>query len=149
MESIKLVELKDKAGLNPRQRKAIIALMSCRTVKEASKEARVRLPTLYLWLKEENFRDELERMRSEIVSDTVATLKVHSLRAVTVLADLMNNSDSDAIRRGASTDILTHCQSFIQVRELEKRLQAIEQLFAESNQNDQGAKKHYVYQAKC
>lgn len=60
------------------------------------------------------FRRELERLRSEIVSDTVAQLKVYSLQAVCILADLMNSSASESIKRGCATDILENARSFIQ-----------------------------------
>lgn len=85
MERIEL----EKAELHPRQRKAILHLISARTVKEAAKSAKVRLGTLYQWMKNPQFRAELERLRSEIVSDTVATLKVGSLQAVTVLIGVL------------------------------------------------------------
>lgn len=147
MESIKLVELKDKADLNPRQRKAILALMTCRTIREAAQEARVRLPTLYLWLKQETFSKELERMREEIISDSVARLKVYSLQAVTVLAELMNHSESETVRRGCATDLLDNCRAFIGMKDLEKRLEAIENTLSQSSQDNKGTT-HYEYKAK-
>lgn len=123
-----------KVELNPRQKKAILHLLSARTVKQAAKEAKIRLPTLYKWMKEVAFKDELERLRSEIVSDTVAQLKVYSLQAVGVLADLMNTSESENIRRGCAGDILENARSFIQLRDMELRLEALERAVAESNQ---------------
>lgn len=128
MECIIPIEL--KAELNPRQRKAILHLLSARTVKEAAREAKIRLPTLYKWMKEPAFRQELERLRSEIVSDTVAQLKVHSLQAVSILADLMHSSENEQIKRGCATDILENTRSFIQLRDLEMRLSVLEEAIA-------------------
>ena len=125
------VELnKQPVELNARQKKAILHLLSARTVKQAAKESKVRLATLYKWMKCQVFKAELERLRSEIVSDTVARLKIHSLEAVGVLADLMNTSGSESIKRGCATDILENTRSFIQLRDLETRLIALEETIA-------------------
>jgi hypothetical protein len=131
--------------LNARQKKAILHLLSARTVKQAAKEAKVRLATLYKWMKCPVFRTELERLRSEIVSDTVAQLKVHSLQAVTVLADLMNSSESESIKRGCATDLLENTRSFIQLRDLETRLAMLEEAIANPVKENGGV---YVYQRR-
>ena len=127
MECIKLIENEEVIELNARQKKAIMFLLSAKTVKEAAKLAKVRLPTLYKWLKIPLFYNELERLRTEILSDTVATLKVLSLEAVSTLADLMRKSESENVKRGSATDILDNCRSFIQMRDLELRLSKIEE----------------------
>lgn len=138
-----IAPIKHEAELNPRQRKAILHLLSARTVKQAAKQAKIRLPTLYKWMKEPAFREELERLRSEIVSDTVAQLKVYSLQAVGVLADLMNSSENEQIKRGCATDILENTRSFIQLRDLENRLAAIEDAIANPTKDNGGV---HVYQ---
>lgn len=80
-----ITPIRNEIELNPRQRKALLYLLSARTVKQAAKESKVRLATLYKWMKIPEFRAELERLRSEIVADTCAQLKVHSLQVVEVL----------------------------------------------------------------
>lgn len=141
-----ITPIKLQVELNPRQRKAILHLISARTVKQAAKEGKIRLATLYRWMKCPVFRAELERLRSEIVSDTVAQLKVYSLQAVNVLAELMNNSDSDTIKRGCAGDILENTRSFIQMRDMELRLEVLENTIA--NANKEGGGSIHVYK-KC
>lgn len=136
---------KIQVELNARQKKAILHLLSARTVKQAAKEAGIRLATLYKWMKCSEFRAELERLRSEIVSDTVAQLKVYSLQAVGVLADLMNSSENEQIKRGCATDILENTRSFIQLRDLENRLMALEEAIANPDKENGGV---YVYQRR-
>jgi hypothetical protein len=140
-----ITPIKSEVELNPRQRKAILHLISARTVKQAAKEGKIRLATLYRWMKCPIFRAELERLRSEIVSDTVAQLKVYSLQAVGVLADLMNTSGSEQIKRGCAGDILENTRSFIQLRDMELRLAALES--AVTNSCKESGEVH-VYQ-KC
>lgn len=122
--------------MNARQRKAILHLISARTVKQAATEAKIRLATLYKWMKCPVFRAELERLRSEIVSDTVAQLKVYSLQAVNVLAELMNTSESEQVKRGCATDLLENTRSFIQLRDLENRLAALENAIGNPQEGD-------------
>lgn len=138
-----ITPIKHQIELNARQRKAILHLLSARTVKQASKEAKVRLATLYKWMKCPVFRAELERLRSEVVSDTVAQLKVHSLQAVGVLADLMSTSENEQIKRGCATDILENTRSFIQLRDLENRLAVLEEAISNPKKETGEA---YVYQ---
>lgn len=141
----RITPIKNQAELNARQKKAILHLLAAKTVKEAAREAKIRLAALYKWMKCPVFRTELERLRSEIVSDTVAQLKVYSLQAVGVLADLMNSSESKQIKRGCATDILENTRSFIQLRDLEVRLAAIEELVTNPTKDNGGV---HVYQ-KC
>ncbi|HEY4832141.1 MAG TPA: hypothetical protein VIH61_06230 [Waddliaceae bacterium] len=133
-----ITPIKHLVELNARQKKAILHLLSARTVKQASKEAKIRLGTLYKWMKCPVFRAELERLRSEIVSDTVAQLKVYSLQAVGVLANLMNTSETESIKRGCATDILENTRSFIQLRDLETRLAALEDAIANPTKESGG-----------
>lgn len=125
-----ITPIESQVELNARQKKAILHLLSARTVKQAAKEAGIRLATLYKWMKSPIFRAELKRLRSEIVSDTVAQLKVYSLQAVGILADLMNLSENEQIKRGCATDILENTRSFIQLRDLENRLAMLEEALA-------------------
>lgn len=140
-----ITPMKHQIELNSRQRRAILHLLSAKTVKQAAKEAKVRLATLYKWMKCPVFRAELERLRSEIVSDTVARLKVHSLQAVGVLADLMNFSENEQIKRGCATDILENTRSFIQLRDLETRLAILEEALNNPDKENGGV---YVYQRR-
>jgi transposase len=51
--------MKCDAKLNARQKKIMTYLLSCRTVKEASQKAGVRLATIFKWLKDPEFKAEL------------------------------------------------------------------------------------------
>jgi hypothetical protein len=138
-----ITPIKPPTELNARQKKAILHLLSAKNVKQAAKEANIRLATLYKWMKCPIFRTELERLRSEIVSDTVAQLKVYSLQAVGILADLMNSSENEQIKRGCATDILENTRSFIQLKDLETRLAVIENAIANPSKDSGGI---HVYQ---
>lgn len=112
--------------LNERQKKILTYLLTCKTVKEAASKAGVRLPTVFRWLKEPVFKSELERLRSEVISDVVSRLKVNCVQASEVLFALLG-SQNENIRLKASNDILTHTQTFMNSRDIEVRLEKLEQ----------------------
>lgn len=55
-----ITPIKHQVELNARQKKAILHLLSARTVKQAAKEAKIRLGTLYKWMKCPVFRAKLD-----------------------------------------------------------------------------------------
>lgn len=117
--------MKCDSELNTRQKKIMTHLLCCRTVKEASQKAGVRLATVFKWLKDPIFKTELDRLREEVISDVVDRLKVHCMKAADVLVNLME-SENEAIRRGSANDILNHTHTFVEMRELAMRLDAVE-----------------------
>lgn len=125
--------MKCDAELNPRQRKIMTYLLCCRTVKEASQKAGIRLATVFRWLKGPSFKAELDRLREEVISDVVDRLKVHCMQATDVLVDLME-SENEVIRRGSANDILNHTHTFVEMRELAMRLDAVEKTIKERSE---------------
>lgn len=109
--------MKCDVKLTARQKNIITHLLCCRTVKEASQKAGVRLATVFKWLKDPGFKAELDRLREEVISDVVDRLKVHCMKATDVLVDLME-SENETIRRGSANDILNHTHTFGEMREL-------------------------------
>lgn len=122
--------MKCGSELNFRQKKIMSYLLSCRTVKEASQKAGVRLATVFKWLKDPNFKAELDRLREKVISDVVDRLKVHCMKATDVLVDLME-SENETIRRGSANDILNHTHTFVEMRELAMCLDTLEKTMKE------------------
>jgi transposase len=104
---------------------AIVVLVSCSSYAEAAKELGVSVPTVYKWLGDPEFSAKLEATRNQIVSDSISKLKTHTTKAADTLALLLDD-DNPQIRRGVSNDILNHVLKFIELKELEARLKALE-----------------------
>ncbi|MGE4574522.1 hypothetical protein [Parachlamydia sp.] len=104
---------------------AIVVLASCSSYAEAARELGVSIPTIYKWLGDPEFEAKLESIRNQIVSESISKLKTHTTKAVDTLAMLLDD-DSPQIRRGASNDILNHVSRFIEIKEIEVRLKALE-----------------------
>lgn len=127
------VAINEEKEFTSKQKKLLLCMLTSRNVKEAAKACGMRVATAFKYLKDRRFKNELERLQNEIFQDTINCLKVHSKQAVVVLAELMNKSESDAIRRGAACDILTHTHSFVTTREIQQRLETLEVTIINNN----------------
>lgn len=83
--------------LSRKQREAIPHLIGARSLEEGREKAKVSKSTLYEWLKDQNFKAELDRTRERVISDALNRLKQGVATAVENLTELMN-ADSLTIR---------------------------------------------------
>ena len=67
--------------LTPRQL-AVIPHLLLFIIEDACRKAKVSKPTLYKWLKDEDFKTELSRQREEINKESLENLKAGGKRAV-------------------------------------------------------------------
>ena len=116
----------DKLSLSKRQTQALPIFASNLTIEEACERAGISRNTFYEWLKEPQFKLELERLRNEIVNEAVNHLKITSTKAARTLADLLERGDSPTVQRAAANDVLGHVMKFMELKELEDRLADIE-----------------------
>jgi transposase len=116
----------DKLSLSKRQAQALPIFASNLTIEEACERAGISRNTFYEWLKEPQFKSELERLRNEIVNEAVNHLKMTSTKAAKTLGDLLERDDSPTVQRAAANDVLGHVMKFMELKELEDRLADIE-----------------------
>ncbi len=121
----------DKLSLSKRQKQALPIFASKLTIEEACERAGISRNTFYEWLKEPQFKLELDRLRNEIVNEAVNHLKITSTKAARTLADLLERDDSPTVQRAAANDILGHVMKFMELKELEDRLADIERHIGE------------------
>ncbi len=119
-----------KETLTERQLRAIPFLLAAPSIEEGCKEARVGKATVYGWLKEEAFREELRRQREEVVRGALDTLKANVSKATETLVKLLD-SEKEGIQARAAEDIIEFAQRAIEHEELEKRVGALEELMRE------------------
>jgi hypothetical protein len=111
--------------LTARQRRVLPFMVACKSLRDASRASGIRLATIHKWSRNPTFRAELEQMKDAVVGDVVAKLKTNCMKATDVLVGLMD-SQSEQVKRGAANDIIEHTKSFMQMRELESRLEKLE-----------------------
>ena len=118
--------MNDSKALTARQTRVIPYLLGAPSLEEGCKRAGVSKVTVYDWLKQENFRQELKRQRDELIERALDSLKANVTRATETLVKLLD-SKSEPIRARAAEDIIEFAQKAIEHEELEKRIQALEE----------------------
>ena len=117
--------MKSDVSLTKRQLQVLPYLLACPTYEEAARQARVSVKQIYCWLKTSAFKTELDRKRKEIIEEAINKLKYNTTRAADTLVSLLSHSNP-MIQRGVANDLLNHVAKFIELHELEKRLQLLE-----------------------
>jgi len=118
---LKNVELPGK------KKKMIGALMTCRTIGEACEMAGVTRTTLSRWLADSNFRDALKQSQNDVLQESVRKLLAGHDRALDLLWEIIENADSDTVRRQAINDWFTQSNKFRESVLLEERISALEE----------------------
>jgi hypothetical protein len=116
-------------SLTPRQIRALTYLADSPTVSEAARQANVARATLYRWMEEPDFRQEVERLRGEAADMAKAELKGLMLKAVSVLSDSMHDTSSLVRLRAAQSTMYIGMKA-IDVAQLEQRIDRIEDALA-------------------
>jgi hypothetical protein len=91
--------------------------------------AGVNRATVHDWLRNEDFRAEVERQRDAVTQGAFGMLASNLTRAIEVLAGLLNDGDK-RLKRFAANDILNHFTRHKELNELTERSEAIEQALA-------------------
>ena len=112
--------------LTARQLKAIPFIVSSPTYTEGMQKAKVNRSTFYKWLKDLEFKTELDRQRDEVASEAFGILSQSLTKAVETLVGLLDNKD-DRLKRLTAKDIIDFIIRHNEFEDVDKRLTAIEQ----------------------
>jgi hypothetical protein len=113
------------ANLTRRQLRAIAAILDAPSMEAAARRARVGRSTLYTWLRDPAFQDELMRRQREIFDAALCRLKCLVGDAVKGLGDLID-AESENVKRAACRDILDAALKLKELHEVDERLTVIE-----------------------
>ncbi len=119
-----------KQKLTDRQIKAIPHIVSNPTYEQGCKKARINRTTLYKWLKEPEFKAELEKQRDEVASEAFGILSQSLTKAVETLAGLLDNKDN-RLKRLTAKDVIDFIVRHKENEDLDKRLKATEKQLSE------------------
>ena len=115
-------------GLPQKQTKAIVSLLSCRTVSEAASQAGVNESTVWRWMREESFKDALQEAKQRIVTQAIIQLQQATGEAVGTLRGIMADGEAPASARvTAAKAVLDMAVKAIKMEDLEARLMTLEQ----------------------
>ena len=93
-------------------------------------KAKVNRSTFYKWLKEPEFKAELDRQRDEVTAEAFGVLSQGLTKAVEALVSLLDNKD-DRLKRLAAKDIIDFIIRHKENEDLDERLKEVEKRLAE------------------
>jgi hypothetical protein len=108
-----------------RKELAIEALGVGLSVIEASERANVSRATVYRWLEDEAFSEAVSSKKREVLERLSARLSGLALRGLQVLDELMASEDEN-IRLRASNGVLSRFTEVLEVLQLERRVETLE-----------------------
>ena len=115
----------ENSQLTDRQLKAIPIIVSSPTYTEGCKKAKLNRTTFYEWIKQPEFKAELDKQRDEITTEAFGVLTQSLTKAVEALTGLLDNKD-DRLKRLTAKDIIDFIIRHKENEDLDKRLKAVE-----------------------
>ena len=115
----------EKTHLTRRQLKAMPIIVASPTYTQACEKAQLNRTTLYKWLKDPQFKAELDRQRDKIAAEAFGVLSQSLTKAVETLVSLLDNVD-DRLKRLTAKDIIDFFIRHKENEDLEQRIAAIE-----------------------
>ena len=104
----------------------LLAMLTCRSQKEAAEILGVTEQTICKRIKENDFKEQFSKYRKQIIDNTSTRLVISSQRAVDVLVDLLD-SESEITRYNASAKILQITSDYVSLQDIILRLDKLEQ----------------------
>jgi len=112
--------------ITPKQARGIAALLTESTITAAAAKAGVVPKTIYKWLKQPAFSAELSKAQAQEIDAAAARLAGGLPQALDELKRLMTTAQSEAVRRQACSEWITHCRHLLEFSDLEARISALE-----------------------
>jgi AcrR family transcriptional regulator len=110
--------------LTPRQKKVLPFLLS-HPVERACAEAGISKQSVYRWLKDDAFKNELERLRDETFERSLQRIKDVAGLALDKLIELLEAPKAD-VRARAAENLLEYAFKIKMQQDLEQRLTVLE-----------------------
>lgn len=109
-----------------KQQKAITALLTERTARDAARTAGVNEKTLYTWLNEPNFKAALRSAEKTILDDVTRRLSAGQRLALDTLEKLVKSARHESTKLRASVAWLEMSLKFRDMKDIDERLTALE-----------------------
>ena len=119
-----------KQELSQRQKNFIQIYLGAKTVEDACRSARVKKQTVYNWLKETFFKEELERQREELIKSAFHRLNAYLDRAIITYVNLLA-SESEGVRMRTAEGIIDRILKFREQEGIIERIETIEKILSE------------------
>lgn len=116
-----------EVALSAKQQRAIVALLSTKSVSEAAKQAKVGERTLWRWLGDPSFRVHLAGAEADMLDATTRRLLQLQDGAIETVQAIMQDAEANAgVRLRAAQAVLENLLKLREMRNIEQRLTALE-----------------------
>jgi hypothetical protein len=112
------------------QRETLPHFIACKSIEAACRKAGISKQSYFRWIKDENYRIQVEAARESLVEEALARLKFAVIDAAEVMADLTQDSEK-WVRLRAAEQVLSLFFRAKEVEELSSRLESVERLVVE------------------
>lgn len=113
--------------LTPRQKNAILPLITAKTLEEAASQAGVDVKTLWKWRKEPAFVAAVDAARRDLMTKAADHLRLGAVEAVAALRRVLADKDTAApVVVQAASAILSHAVKVVELADVTARLDALE-----------------------
>jgi hypothetical protein len=121
------MEEKTVSRLTTKQRRAILALLTCKDNTQAAEQTGVTTRTLYRWMKKPIFIDELRAAETQVVDGAIRHLAGLTVKAVASLESVLDNKKTMPSQKlTAANIVLSRFGELREEQELERRLSILE-----------------------
>jgi len=114
------------SALSTRQAQALPHIALGNTITESARLAGIDRVTLYRWMEDPKFRNELQRLRIEAAELAKFELKGMMLKAALVINEVMEN-DNPYVRLRAATSALSIALKANDITDIERNLDRLDQ----------------------
>lgn len=123
-----------EAALSVKQQRAILALLSTKSVSEAAQAAKVGERTLWRWLGEPMFRAHLAGAEADMLDAATRRLLQLQDGAIETVQAIMQDAEASAgVRLRAAQTVLDYLLKLRELRDIELRLTALEAAYAQEH----------------
>lgn len=117
--------------LQPKQLKAITALLTHPTIRDAAKECNISEPTLWRWLREAAFQTAYRQARRQLVEQAMGELQAACTEAAATLRRNLTCGMAN-VEVSAAKTILDQAVKAVELADMEARLEELERRFHQS-----------------
>lgn len=125
-----------REGITPAQQRAISALLEARDIRSAAVAAGVGERSLYRWMSDEDFQQELQHAQRMLLEGTLRRLAHLSAMAIDVLERGMREAEPLPQQLRAAEITLSRLMKAQEVLSLEERLESLESTLRVEYVND-------------
>lgn len=112
--------------ISVKQQKAITALLSERTTRDAAKKAGVNEKTIYTWMNDKAFRGALREAEKNVLDDVTRRLTTGQRIALDTLEKLIQSARHESTKLNACVQWLNLFVKYRDMQDIDERLTALE-----------------------